>query len=89
MCKNELLSTLKRSSQFECVIAGNKMLSYNKSLKPVAHYEVADNKLFVVQFNRSYTEIKAFAEFMVESYNTEHNSNFELVFEFVKIVNAS
>ena len=84
MKNSSILESIKELTQFGCIIEGNKMLCYNKSLRPVIHYEVVDNKFFAVQLNMSYTEIKSFTEFRVNSFNKINGTNYELIFEFAK-----
>ena len=79
-----ILKSIKSTTQFRCVIENNKMLCYNKSLRPVIHFEVIENSFFAVQFNMSYPELKSFMEFRVNSYNKENNTNYKLIFEFSK-----
>ena len=79
-----ILKEIKRLSEFDCVVKNDTMLCYNKALRPVVHYEVVDDKLFVVQFNMSYTQIKSFAKFRVDEFNKLNGTNYELIFEFAK-----
>lgn len=78
---------IKKTSSFYFVVSGNKMLSYNKSLRPVAHYELIDDILYVVQLNMSYTEIENFTKFRVNEFNSLTGENLKLKFEFQKEVN--
>lgn len=84
MKNQEILNAIKEATSFRSIVDGNRMLSYNTSLHPVSHYEVADNTLFVVQLNRSYPEIKSFSEFRVNEFNKKHGTSYKLVFEFLE-----
>lgn len=79
-----ILEEIKNLTQFDSVIKNNLMLSYNKTLSPIARYEIIENKLFAVQLNLSYTEIRSFTEFRVKEFNRKNGTNIELIFEFVE-----
>ena len=77
-----ILEALKDTSSFECIIKDSCMLCYNDRLKPVAHYEVVDNTVFVVQIHMSYTFIEHFSKFRVDDYNKANGTSYEFVFEY-------
>ena len=84
MKTSDILKEIKKLTQFDCVVKNDTMLCYNKALRPVVHYEVVNNKLFVVQFNMSYTQIQSFSEFRVDEFNKLNGTDYKLVFEFAK-----
>ena len=84
MKTSEILKTIKQLTQFNCIIKDDTMLCYNKALRPVVHYEVVCDEIFVVQFNKSYTQIESFTKFRVDEFNKNNNTSYKLIFEFAK-----